>query len=175
MNSLIFATYPISSPMGERWGSYHKGTDYAVPANTSIQSTTSGTVTKTGYDADGWGYYVTIKDDWGYKHTYAHLNKITATEGQAVVGGQQIGLSGSTGFSTGNHLHYEVRNAAGQSVDGQSFIDMFINGDEVREQIRTEQAEAEKGGGSLAEKAVSFACLLALLGAAVVFLYLTFQ
>ena len=127
MSNILFGNYTVTSPiqadrtvMGVTKN--HNGTDYGVPLNTIIQSTTSGTVIHTGYDADGYGNYVKVQDSSGNIHTYAHLNKISVQKGDNVNRYSALGLSGNTGRSTGPHLHYEVRNSTGSVLDGTAFV-----------------------------------------------------
>ena len=127
MSNILFGNYTVTSPiqadrtvMGVTKN--HNGTDYGVPLNTIIQSTTSGTVIQTGYDADGYGNYVKVQDSGGNIHTYAHLNKISVNKGDNVNRYSALGLSGNTGRSTGPHLHYEVRNSSGSVLDGTAFV-----------------------------------------------------
>lgn len=128
MSNIIFAQYDISSPIGERWGRNHNGIDFAVPLNTEVQTVTGGTVTFTGYDADGYGNYIRVADYNGNIHTYAHLNSITTAPGETVNPGEVIGLSGNTGRSTGAHVHYEVRDYSGAVLDGMGFINQYQTG-----------------------------------------------
>jgi murein DD-endopeptidase MepM/ murein hydrolase activator NlpD len=86
----------------------HRGLDLAVPLGTPIQSIHDGVVVRVGYDASGYGHYVVVEDKNGYRSTYAHCSSILVTEGQSVLRGQEIAKAGSTGTSTGSHLHLEL-------------------------------------------------------------------
>lgn len=97
----------ISSNVGYRWGSYHKGIDIARPSNRSILAADNGTVVSAGYSG-GFGNKIEINHNNGMKTIYAHLSSINVSVGQTVQRGQQIGIMGSTGNSTGVHLHFEV-------------------------------------------------------------------
>ncbi|MEN2466159.1 M23 family metallopeptidase [Ornithinibacillus sp. JPR2-1] len=97
----------ISSYMGNRWGSYHKGIDIARPSNRSILAADNGTIVSAGYQG-GFGNKIEIDHNNGMKTIYAHLSSIDVEVGQTVEKGQQIGVMGSTGNSTGVHLHFEV-------------------------------------------------------------------
>ena len=97
-----------------RWyGGRHKGVDICGPAGTPIYATASGTVTKAGYNkagaGTGYGYSVIINHGGGYSSVYAHCLSLTVSAGQSVKQGQLIGYMGSTGRSTGNHCHFEIR------------------------------------------------------------------
>lgn len=92
--------------------SMHGGIDIAVAAGTPVIATGSGTVLHTSYDPGnptGYGYYTDIKFDDGTIQRFAHLQGFFVREGQRVYQGQPIGRAGSTGGSTGNHLHWEFR------------------------------------------------------------------
>jgi murein DD-endopeptidase MepM/ murein hydrolase activator NlpD len=97
----------ISSHVGYRWGSYHKGIDIAGPSNRAILAADNGTVVFAGYQG-GFGNKIEINHNNGMKTIYAHLSSINVNVGQTVQRGQQIGVMGSTGNSTGVHLHFEV-------------------------------------------------------------------
>ena len=98
----------VSSHMGPRWGSQHRGIDIARPSNYTIKATDNGVVTFTGWDGT-YGNKIVINHNNGYETTYAHLSSITVSVGQVVGQGSKIGIMGSTGNSTGTHLHFEVR------------------------------------------------------------------
>ena len=85
----------------------HKGIDFSSPQGTPIQATGDGEVIKAGSNS-GYGNCVIINHSYGYETLYGHMYKITVTAGQKVKKGQQIGIVGSTGSSTGPHCHYEV-------------------------------------------------------------------
>lgn len=87
----------------------HNGTDFAAPAGTPIQSTTPGIVTRVAYEKNGFGNYVVVQDRNGNLHYYAHMRQTAAHVGQPVFRGTRIGYVGTTGRSTGNHLHYGVK------------------------------------------------------------------
>ena len=87
--------------------SFHTGVDMACPTGTPILASMSGRVTKTGVTRV-YGNYLIIDHGNGYQTLYAHMSKIIATEGQWVNQGTRIGLVGSTGYSTGPHLHFTV-------------------------------------------------------------------
>ncbi|WP_047983473.1 M23 family metallopeptidase [Ornithinibacillus californiensis] len=97
----------ISSHVGYRWGSYHKGIDIAGPSNRAILAADNGTIVFAGYQGS-FGNKIEINHNNGMKTIYAHLSSINVNVGQTVQKGQQIGVMGSTGNSTGVHLHFEV-------------------------------------------------------------------
>ncbi|GAB2462111.1 M23 family metallopeptidase [Streptomyces incanus] len=102
---------------GSMWSSgYHTGVDFAVPTGTSLKAVGAGTVVSAGW-AGSYGNQVVIKLNDGHYAQYAHLSSLSVSAGQTVSGGQQVGLSGSTGNSTGPHLHFEIRTAPGYGSD----------------------------------------------------------
>ena len=109
----ISAQFRWSSPYGYRIDpiagvkSFHTGTDMACPTGTPIMAAMSGKVTTTGINRV-YGNYVIIDHGNGYQTLYAHMSKIIASKGQWVSQGTRIGLVGSTGYSTGPHLHFTV-------------------------------------------------------------------
>lgn len=87
--------------------SYHTGLDIASSIGTSVYAWAAGTVISCGWDGD-YGYSILVQHSNGFKTRYAHLSKVCASTGDTVAGGQQIGEMGSTGNSTGPHLHIEI-------------------------------------------------------------------
>ncbi len=106
--------YTISSPFGYRKSptagasTNHKGVDMACPSGTPIYATRAGTVTVASYQAGGAGYYVSINHGDGFASIYMHMTRYVVSKGQSVTQGQLIGYVGSTGISTGPHLHFGV-------------------------------------------------------------------
>ncbi|HFC00678.1 MAG TPA: M23 family metallopeptidase, partial [Phaeodactylibacter sp.] len=86
----------------------HTGLDFTCPKGTSIQATGDGVVEKVIIKESGYGHHVVINHGFGYKTLYGHMSVINVKKGQKVTRGQKIGEVGSTGTSTGSHLHYEV-------------------------------------------------------------------
>ncbi|MBR2867657.1 MAG: M23 family metallopeptidase [Clostridia bacterium] len=95
------------NPVSGKYG-FHTGIDLAAPENTPVSAAFSGVVRKTG-ESDVWGKYVLIRHSDGFETYYCHLNDILAQEGTVLRAGETLGLVGSTGWSTGAHLHFEVR------------------------------------------------------------------
>ncbi|MCE5285927.1 MAG: peptidoglycan DD-metalloendopeptidase family protein [Pelosinus sp.] len=98
----------ISSPFGYRWGRIHTGIDIANDYGTSVRSALAGHVSYVGW-VSGYGNTVMIEHGKGYVTLYGHLSQYSTFEGQYVQAGQTIAYMGSTGNSTGPHLHFEVR------------------------------------------------------------------
>ena len=105
---------PVSGPMGDGFGAprsdhVHQGIDFPVPYGTPVGAAGVGTTIFAGYNSGGFGNLVVIQHRLGYTSWYAHLSSIATFVGQQVEGGIVIGYVGSTGDSTGPHLHFEVR------------------------------------------------------------------
>ncbi|MFP4686727.1 MAG: peptidoglycan DD-metalloendopeptidase family protein [bacterium] len=95
-------------PMGGRGRSHHDGVDLAAWHGSPVRATAAGEISFTGWNG-GYGKTVNVKHKFGYETLYGHLSEITVKRGQQVKKGDVIGKIGSTGRSTGSHLHYEVR------------------------------------------------------------------
>jgi murein DD-endopeptidase MepM/ murein hydrolase activator NlpD len=91
------------------WYGIHQGLDIAAPVNTPIVAADGGIVTHAGWSNDGYGNMVMIRHSNGLYTLYGHLNVVNVRVGMQVAQGQLLGLEGSTGNSTGPHLHFEVR------------------------------------------------------------------
>lgn len=104
---------------GERRG--HTGMDLAVPTGTPIRAALPGTVTVSTYNQGGYGYYIMIDHGNGLSTLYGHCSQLLASVGRTVEAGDVIALSGSTGRSTGPHLHFEVR-VNGQRTNPRSYL-----------------------------------------------------
>ena len=101
--------YRISSEFGKRGRGYHNGRDYAASFGTPVVAAADGivgTVNSTNRWGSGWGFHVIINHGDGYQTISAHLSKTAVSPGQHVHAGDVIGYVGSTGWSTGNHLHF---------------------------------------------------------------------
>lgn len=87
---------------------FHAGLDFSAPQGTPVYASANGTISVAGNLGNGYGNHVVIRHGYGYETLYGHLYKIKARNGQKVKRGEIIGYVGSTGKSTGPHLHYEV-------------------------------------------------------------------
>jgi hypothetical protein len=120
--------YPVISPFGLRqlpWeeaGRLHKGVDIAAPQGEPVLAAAAGKVLKIGVDA-GYGRFVEIGHAAGLSTLYGHLSAFETRPGMAVGRGQPIGRIGSTGSSTGSHLHFEVHDAQGRALNPELFMD----------------------------------------------------
>jgi murein DD-endopeptidase MepM/ murein hydrolase activator NlpD len=99
----------------------HPGLDFTAPTGTPIYATADGTIETAGFGEGGYGHHVIINHSFGYKTLYAHMVRIKARPGQKVIRGEVIGYVGSSGKSTGPHLHYEVIRR-GQKIDPVYFF-----------------------------------------------------
>jgi murein DD-endopeptidase MepM/ murein hydrolase activator NlpD len=99
---------PVTSPFGWRWGRMHEGIDIGAPTGTPIRAAAGGTVIYAGW-LGGYGNLTVIDHGGGIATAYGHQSSLAAGSGAYVAQGQVIGYVGSTGHSTGPHLHFEVR------------------------------------------------------------------
>jgi murein DD-endopeptidase MepM/ murein hydrolase activator NlpD len=111
---------PITSGFGTRWGRMHEGIDIAVPSGTPVHAAASGTVIYAAW-MTGYGNLVVLDHGNGLATAYAHNSSLLVSVGQHVSQGQTISLSGSTGHSTGPHVHFEVR-VNGVAVDPLGYL-----------------------------------------------------
>lgn len=106
---------PVSGPIGDGFGVVrssgrrHQGLDFPVAYGTRIGAAGVGTTIHAGYNSGGYGNLVVVQHRLGYTTWYAHMSSITTWVGERVTGGTRLGYVGSTGYSTGPHLHFEVR------------------------------------------------------------------
>lgn len=121
----INSAFGLRRLAGEARARQHKGVDIAAPQGTSVFVASEGEVTRTGYEAAGYGRFIEVRHPNGMSTFYAHLSRIDVAPGDRLASGEAIGLVGSTGRSTGPHLHFEVRRDRAQvnptSVLGQAF------------------------------------------------------
>ncbi len=116
---------------------WHHGQDFRAPYGTEVYATGAGTVIEAGFNTGGFGNYVVIDHGYyGYHSLYAHLSTIKVSKGLNVKRGDIVGLSGSSGSSTGAHLHYEV-NQYGQFKNPLFFFNDDLTEDEYFDMIQT--------------------------------------
>lgn len=158
-NANVFAGYRVTSPYGPRKDpftgapTFHTGVDLVKAHRAPIYAFTAGTVVHAreglaGTGFGGFGIVVAVRDKYGALHCYAHLDSVSVSVGQTVAAGQEIGKQGTTGRSTGSHLHYEVRTKStpsfgfGSHTDPGAYLSDFISKE-------TEEAEemASLNGG----------------------------
>ena len=119
----------ITSNFGPRWGRQHKGLDIKLNTGDTIYAAFTGKVRIVRYEAKGYGKYVVIRHNNGLETIYGHMSKQLVKENQDVRAGEPIGLGGSTGRSTGSHLHFETR-LCGTALNPAWMFD-FLNQDVV--------------------------------------------
>lgn len=110
---------------GEPGVRMHKGVDIAAPTGTTVYSAAEGEIVRIGHQPSGYGNFIEMRHPNGMTTMYAHLSRIDVASRDRVQGGERIGLVGSTGYSTGPHLHFEVRRGGDQvnpaRVVGETF------------------------------------------------------
>lgn len=112
----------VTSRYGQRWGRGHKGIDIGAPKGTAIKAAAAGTVTVSSYGYNGgYGNYVIVTHSNGVQTVYGHCTALKVSVGQKVSQGQVIATVGSTGRSTGNHLHLEIR-VKGVAQNPQNYL-----------------------------------------------------
>lgn len=135
----------VTSPFGNRTSptagasTNHKGIDIVLN-NSDIPAVTSGTVADKGSDSSR-GNWVSIRDAYGNVQTYMHMkNTSTLSVGDKVAEGDTVGIMGSTGISTGNHVHFQVHNAQGTYINPETYFGGAID---------TAVTNSRAGSGSL--------------------------
>lgn len=123
MNGYIWpARGTLTSGYGWRWGRMHKGIDIAAPTGTPIFASAPGVVVYARWNSGGFGNLVQIRHGDGSLTRYAHNSRIFVQEGQVVEQGQHVAAMGSTGRSTGPHLHFEVHSEGRGAVNPMAFL-----------------------------------------------------
>jgi murein DD-endopeptidase MepM/ murein hydrolase activator NlpD len=128
----LIASIPSINPVGggiaagfgwrtNPWPEFHKGVDLEANYGDMVRAAAAGTVASAGWDPGGFGIKVDIDHGNGYHTWYAHLSRTAVSAGQRVTKGQPIAYVGSTGESTGPHLHYQLM-LDGQPIDPQPFL-----------------------------------------------------
>ena len=148
MASCIPSIYPVNpktvqmtSPFGARYHPirqaivFHEGVDLAGAAGQPVYATGDGVVESTQINFSGYGNVIVIDHGFGYKTRYAHLKEINVTAGQVVIRGDKIGTLGSSGLSTGPHLHYEVI-YRGTQINPWNYLNPDISPEEYNKQAR---------------------------------------
>ncbi|MBI3342373.1 peptidoglycan DD-metalloendopeptidase family protein [Candidatus Curtissbacteria bacterium] len=114
--------WPAAGTMNQYFSWYHPGIDIGNLGGGPIHASDSGTVVAAGWDATGYGNRVIIDHGNGYQTLYAHQSALYVSNGQKVAKGDVIGMMGSTGRSTGTHLHFEVRRSGAANVNPLAFL-----------------------------------------------------
>ena len=111
-----------TSCFGRRWGRLHAGIDLAAGSGTRVRAAGAGTVVSAGADYAGYGLSVLIDHGNGVYTHYAHLSRVSVAPGDRVTPGRVLGAEGSTGNSTGPHLHFEVHEGRWNRVDPAAWM-----------------------------------------------------
>lgn len=119
---------------------WHHGQDFSTPYGTDVHATGSGTVIEAGWKG-GFGNCIVIDHGYGYRSTYGHLSNMKVTVGMNVKRGDLIGLTGSTGTSSGPHLHYQI-DMFGQHKNPLYYFNTDLTADEYYEMIQTLTAQS---------------------------------
>ncbi|GET43501.1 peptidase M23 [Microseira wollei NIES-4236] len=123
LNGLMWPTRGVlTSGYGRRWGRMHRGIDIAAPTGTPIFAAAPGVVVYARWNSGGYGNLVDIRHADGSLTRYGHNSRIFVQEGQVVEQGQHISAMGSTGFSTGPHLHFEIHPPGRGAVNPMAFL-----------------------------------------------------
>lgn len=127
LDGVYFAVKPVTGTITSRFGANesirdhtHKGMDIAAPNGTSIKAVADGTVTYSGW-MSGYGNLIIISHGNGIQTYYGHCSKLYVSKGEEVEAGDVIAAVGSTGNSTGNHLHFEIRKN-GTQINPQKYL-----------------------------------------------------
>ncbi|MEB3290660.1 MAG: peptidoglycan DD-metalloendopeptidase family protein [Leptolyngbya sp.] len=112
----------FTSGYGWRWGRMHRGIDVAGPVGTPVVAAATGVVVRSGWNSGGYGNMVDIRHPDGSLTRYAHNSRLLVREGQQVAQGQQIAEMGSTGRSTGPHLHFEIHLPGSGTVNPMAYL-----------------------------------------------------
>jgi murein DD-endopeptidase MepM/ murein hydrolase activator NlpD len=102
-------TWPVSGWLSQGYRNDHRAVDIAAPAGSFVTAADRGVVIRAGWNDQGYGLFIIIDHNIDYVSLYSHLSEVFVEEGDIVRAGQVIGTVGSTGNSTGPHLHFEIR------------------------------------------------------------------
>ena len=115
------SNYTFTSGFKWRWGKLHSGVDLAADEGTPVYAADNGKVIVAENSGNGYGNYIILDHQNGYKTLYGHNSQLLVSVGDIVAKGDKIALSGNTGNSTGPHLHFEVH-VGDEKVDPQQYI-----------------------------------------------------
>jgi murein DD-endopeptidase MepM/ murein hydrolase activator NlpD len=118
---------------------FHAGLDFTAPQGTPIYATAEGRVTTAGNSGNGFGNHVVVDHGFGYETLYGHMVRVKARMGQMVKRGEVIGWVGSTGKSTGPHLHYEVHKG-GKPIDPIYFFYNDLSPEQYQQILKLAQS-----------------------------------
>jgi len=120
----------------------HNGQDFEVPYGTEVYATGDGSVIESGWNSGGFGNCIVIDHGYGFQTVYGHLSDIRVPKGLNVKRGDLIGISGSTGMSTGAHLHYQIEKS-GQHQDPVNFFNNDVSLEEYNDMIQAFGAKSK--------------------------------
>jgi murein DD-endopeptidase MepM/ murein hydrolase activator NlpD len=143
-NLQFTSVYGVRSDPFRGTAAMHAGVDIPGPVGTPIYATADGVVGRSGW-VGGYGNLVELEHGRGLQTRYGHLSKITVAPGTRVTRGQVIGLMGSTGRSTGSHLHYEVR-MDGRAVNPVPYLDSAQYASNMKQRVNAMSAPIALGG-----------------------------
>jgi murein DD-endopeptidase MepM/ murein hydrolase activator NlpD len=146
-NLQFTSLYGVRSDPFRGTAAMHAGVDIPGPVGTPIYATADGVVGRSGW-VGAYGNLVEIEHGRGLQTRYGHLSKITVAPGTRVTRGQVIGMMGSTGRSTGSHLHYEVR-MDGRAVNPVPYLDSAQYASNMKQRVNAMTAPLAQGGPTL--------------------------
>ena len=120
----------------------HNGQDFEVPYGTEVYATGDGNIVESGWNSGGFGNCIVIDHGYGYQTVYGHLSDIKVSKGQNVKRGDLIGISGSTGLSSGPHLHYQVEQF-GKHENPVNFFNNDVNVYEYNDMIQAFESRSK--------------------------------
>jgi murein DD-endopeptidase MepM/ murein hydrolase activator NlpD len=120
----------------------HNGQDFDVPYGTDVYATGDGSVIESGWNPGGFGNCIVIDHGYGLQTVYGHLSDIKVVKGQSVKRGDLIGISGSSGLSSGPHLHYQVEQF-GAHKNPVNFFNNDVNADEYNDMIQAFESKSK--------------------------------
>lgn len=121
MNARISSGFGLRSDPFNNQPAFHAGIDFKGSIGDNVTATADGVIKESGFDQGGYGNYVIIRHGGGYETLFGHLSQVLVKKGDAVSRGDAVGLMGSSGRSTGPHLHYEVH-YQGKAVDPEKYL-----------------------------------------------------
>ena len=143
--NLVFTSlYGVRSDPFRGTAAMHAGVDIPGPVGTPIYATADGIVARSAW-VGGYGNLVELEHGRGLQTRYGHLSRITVAPGTRVTRGQVIGLMGSTGRSTGSHLHYEVR-MDGRAVNPVPYLDSAQYASNMKQRVNAMTVQLARGG-----------------------------
>ena len=120
----------------------HNGQDFEVPYGTEVYATGDGSVIESGWNTGGFGNCIVIDHGYGFQTVYGHLSDIKVTKGQNVKRGDLIGISGSTGLSSGPHLHYQIEQF-GTHRNPVNFFNNDVSPEEYNDMIQAFESKTK--------------------------------